>query len=86
MTWRTGRKVGRTIYAQVGTEPSDADNLIGVMDTSELARAVVAAVNKGVGEQECPTAGCGHLRRGHSMGGCADWDCVCTRAYMDFPK
>lgn len=36
--WRIGSKVGRTIY--------DADhNLIGLMDTIELATAVVAAVN-----------------------------------------
>ena len=35
--WRAGRKVGRTIY--------DAhDNLIGVMDTPEMASAVVAAM------------------------------------------
>lgn len=34
--WRTGRKVGRTIY--------DAnDRLIGVMDTPELARKAAAA-------------------------------------------
>jgi hypothetical protein len=41
--WRTGRKVGRTIYRQVGEHPSDADLLIGVMDTPELAKEVVAA-------------------------------------------
>jgi hypothetical protein len=36
--WRVGRKVGRTIY--------DAnDQLIGVMDTPELAKRVVEAVN-----------------------------------------
>ncbi len=36
--WRVGRKVGRTLY--------DAeDNLIGVMDTQELAALVVEAVN-----------------------------------------
>lgn len=36
--WRTGRKVGRTIY--------DAkDRLIGMMDTSEDAAAVVLAMN-----------------------------------------
>jgi hypothetical protein len=35
--WRTGRHVGRTIYAQSGPEPSDEDVLIGVMDTRELA-------------------------------------------------
>lgn len=44
-TWRTGRKVGRTIYAQMGPEPSDDDPLIGVMDTPDLARLVVRAVN-----------------------------------------
>jgi hypothetical protein len=43
--WRVGRKVGRTIYLQVGDEPSDDDQLIGVMDTPELALIVVAAVN-----------------------------------------
>jgi hypothetical protein len=37
VTWRTGRHAGRTVYAQAGPEPSDADLLIGVMDTPELA-------------------------------------------------
>ncbi len=37
--WRVGKRVGRTIY--------DAnDQLIGVMDTPELAAQVVAAVNE----------------------------------------
>jgi hypothetical protein len=44
--WRVGRSVGRTVYRQVGDEPSKADQLIGVMDTSELAKQVVAAVNR----------------------------------------
>lgn len=35
--WRTGRKVGRTIY--------NGDTLIGVMDTPVLASAVCIAVN-----------------------------------------
>jgi hypothetical protein len=35
--WRVGSKVGRTIYI--------GDDLIGVMDTRELAAQVVAAVN-----------------------------------------
>ena len=43
--WRTGRKVGRTIYAQMGDRPDDSDPLIGVMDTPDLARLVVRAVN-----------------------------------------
>lgn len=45
MHWRTGRKVGRTIYAQVDAEPSDNDVLIGVMDEAELASEVVATHN-----------------------------------------
>lgn len=43
--WRQGRKVGRTIYAQIGTQPDEADVLIGVMDSVDLARAVVADHN-----------------------------------------
>lgn len=43
--WRTGRKVGRTIYAQQGTEPSDDDPLIGVMDTPEIAAEAVLCHN-----------------------------------------
>jgi hypothetical protein len=42
---RVGRKVGRTIYIQTGEEPSTSDQLVGVMDTPELARLVVDAVN-----------------------------------------
>ena len=45
LRWRTGRKVGRTIYAQSGPEASDEDVLIGMMDTPELAAAAVAAHN-----------------------------------------
>jgi hypothetical protein len=43
--WRVGRSVGRTVYAQIGDEPSKQDVLIGLMDTPELARLVCAAVN-----------------------------------------
>ena len=43
--WRTGRKVHRTIYAQIGAEPSDLDILIGVMDTPHLAEAATRAHN-----------------------------------------
>jgi hypothetical protein len=37
--WRVGRQVVRTLY-------DAADQLIGVMDTPDLAATVVAAVNK----------------------------------------
>lgn len=43
--WRVGRKVGRTIYQQVGSEPSDDDVLIGRMDTPEQAAEAVHARN-----------------------------------------
>lgn len=46
--WRVGRSVGRTLY--------DADDqLIGLMDTPELARAVVEAVNAS-DASDAPTA------------------------------
>jgi hypothetical protein len=44
--WRQGRKVGRTIYVQRGGDPSDDDELIGVMDTPELARAACEGFNR----------------------------------------
>jgi hypothetical protein len=43
--WRVGRKVGRTIYRMRGNDPSDDDELIGVMDTPALAVEAVDAVN-----------------------------------------
>lgn|SRR5262245_33040231 len=48
---RVGRRVGRTIYVQLGPQPSDSDPLIGVMDTPALAAAVVAAVNASVDDE-----------------------------------
>lgn len=42
--WRVGRKVGRTIYRQLGDKPHDHDPLIGVMDTPELAERAVLAI------------------------------------------
>lgn len=46
MRLRTGRKVGRTIYRQLGAIPSDDDPLVGVMDTADLAKLVVDAFNR----------------------------------------
>lgn len=43
--WRVGRKVGRTIYAVTGSDPSDADVLIGMMDSRKLAAEAVGAHN-----------------------------------------
>ena len=43
--WRVGRKLGRTIYAQVGDGPSDEDTFLGLMETGRLAALVIDAVN-----------------------------------------
>lgn len=40
-TWRVGRKVERTLYAQLGPQPSDDDILIGMVDTPALAARLV---------------------------------------------
>jgi hypothetical protein len=60
MMWRTGRKIGRTIYLQAGPEPSDEDRLIGVMDTPELAAIAVQSVN---------TTAAGHVQEEHGTYG-----------------
>lgn len=44
--WRTGRKLGRTIYMQIGPEPSDEDEFIGLMDTADLAEQIVVSHNE----------------------------------------
>lgn len=43
--WRTGRKIGRTIYAMVGKTPSDDDVLIGMMDAPKLANEAIQTHN-----------------------------------------
>ncbi|HSX47344.1 MAG TPA: hypothetical protein VLF63_01075 [Patescibacteria group bacterium] len=43
--WRVGRKVGRTVYAQINKVPSDEDTLIGVFDSKELAEEAVKSHN-----------------------------------------
>ena len=45
LLWRTGRTVGRTIWARPGATPSDNDPLVGVIVTDELAAEVVRAHN-----------------------------------------
>lgn len=40
MTWRTGRKLFRTLYE---VSPDGTERLIGMMDTPELARLAAAA-------------------------------------------
>lgn len=44
--WRTGRKLGRTLYVRKYTNaPSDDDPFVGIMDTPGDADRVVNAVN-----------------------------------------
>jgi len=43
--WRVGRKLGRTIYRQSGSEPSDGDVFLGIMDFPEWAKMVVEEHN-----------------------------------------
>lgn len=45
LPWRVGRKVKRTVYAQLGPEPDDHDPIIGLLDTKALAEAAVRAHN-----------------------------------------
>ena len=52
LKWRPGRKLGRTLYLQVGDNPGYDDKLVGMMDTPELANLVIHAVNKHLAEME----------------------------------
>jgi hypothetical protein len=45
LPWRTGRTLGRTLYARTGGDDYKADTCIGVLDTPELAEAACAAHN-----------------------------------------
>lgn len=45
MKWRQGMKLGRTLYAQIGPEPTEFDTLIGMIDNSHLARYIVEIHN-----------------------------------------
>lgn len=49
--WRTGRAVGRTIYAMRAEVATEMDPLIGVMDTPALAQAAVEAHNRELAER-----------------------------------
>lgn len=45
--WRVGRKVGRTIYLQKeDDQPSDEDNIVGLLDNEYLARLACESVNE----------------------------------------
>lgn len=43
--WRVGRKLGRTLYAELGPRPDQDHVLIGMLDSELLARAACEAHN-----------------------------------------
>lgn len=43
---RTGRENGRTIYIQMGDEPSKDDPMVGTMDTASLSARMVYCFNR----------------------------------------
>lgn len=45
MVWRTGTKLGRTVYARVGKDASPEDVFLGIFDTPELALHAVMTHN-----------------------------------------
>lgn len=57
LPWRTGRRVGRTVYAQFSKDPAGTDVLIGVMDTPELADEAVASHNAVLAMRPAPAGG-----------------------------
>lgn len=57
MTWRTGRKLGRTLY--------ENDRVVGMVDTAEIAERIVRAMNAPERElRDC--FACGHSAGAHA--------------------
>lgn len=67
--FRTGRSVGRTVYAQEGDEPAKGDRLIGLFDTPELAEFAVSAMNDAVTRDMALGAGYTLARRAYQAYG-----------------
>lgn len=57
MKWRTGQKLGRTLYLQEGPLPSEADRFLGMMEKPELAELVVEAVRRFHEDFKAPAVG-----------------------------
>jgi len=55
--FRVGTKVGRTIYRQRTDDPSDGEQLIGQLDTRELAAFAVASMNAALDRGDEPAEG-----------------------------
>lgn len=66
--YRVGGDVGRTIYRIVDSINRKDDEIIGLIDTRELAAAVVAGLNRpDCGCWQCPECGEVHPRRPRSL-------------------
>lgn len=50
--YRVGRKLGRTLYVQLGDEASDADVCLGMLDDPDFAAYVAAVLNQYAREQQ----------------------------------
>lgn len=50
--WRVGRKLGRTIYAQIGAEPALEDVVLGVLDDARIAQAICDEHNAALDERQ----------------------------------
>lgn len=44
--WRTSQRNPRVLYVMIGDEPSDDDQMIGAMDSTQLAERVVEDHNR----------------------------------------
>ena len=82
MKFRTGRKVGRTLYVQIGDQPDDMDLLIGIVDSTDQANIVVNAVNAVATIRELHTPVHGGPDNGATCRICrtAVWPCPTLRA------
>jgi hypothetical protein len=58
--WRTGRKLGRTVYARTGGYDQDEDPVIGMLDTPELAEEAVEAHNAALASRLAARAAARH--------------------------
>lgn len=55
--WRVGRKLGRTLYAQLGPDPGEGDLLLGMLDDAELAAYIVELHNASLRQRGGPAPG-----------------------------
>ena len=52
MTWRVGRKLGRTLYRRIDDGLEAYEEFVGMMETAELAQMVCDSVNAFAGLRE----------------------------------